>query len=282
MVNDFARLSTASNDSFGNFVMKIITFVTWCQKNGHDPLISDDFFRHDRDRILVPTIPCQPGRPGEIIEGQYAVDGFFHFDPQHVKNLQRFIQPTQQLKNAIEDAFTKVKNCKGSLHIRRGSSCSDSQHFGNIPFASQEAVDSMIEECRKINGQIFVASDSPSTKKYVCQKLGNDKVVTFDWDIGFTTGPGSFDTKLNSYVEWFLLSRCPPVYITMGGVVGRNVPPGTTEGFTSTFGYTASLFGGRIPIYVFNDGHVHFPVPTRNITNRYCWSELPLPRVNSS
>ena len=46
------------------------------------------------------------------------------------------------------------------------------------------------------------------------------------------------------------------VYITAGGVQGRNVPEGTQEGITSTFGYSAAVYGGKIPIYVFNDGEI--------------------------
>ena len=53
---------------------------------------------------------------------------------------------------------------------------------------------------------------------------------------------------MNSILEWFIMSRMPQVYTTMGGVIGRNVPPGTKEGVSSTFGYSAALYAIRYHI----------------------------------
>jgi len=58
----------------------------------------------------------------------------------------------------------------------------------------------------------------------------------------------------------------------MGGVAGRNVSPGTKEGVSSTFGYSAALYGGKIPYYVFNDGHIFYPDGKEN-SPRLCWSD---------
>ena len=63
------------------------------------------------------------------------------------------------------------------------------------------------------------------------------------------------------------------VYTTMGGVIGRNVQPGTKEGVSSTFGYSAALYGNNIPYYVFNDGYIFYPDGKENST-RLCWSDI--------
>ena len=283
----YARLETEPHDAIGNLGMKLATFLTWCNQNGYKPLVDDAFFKYSRHLALRPTIPSATDGPGVVVPGQCSINSFFHFNPENVRNLQQIIQPTKELEARIDLAYANIKKCKAGFHIRRGLNAPDSVHLGFLPFASQKAVDAMIQEAKKIKGKVFVASDSPMTKEYVTKQLGEDKVVTFDWTPGFTADEHSqkvkvknedVDKKLNSYVEWFLLSKCPTVYITAGGVQGRNVPQGTEEGITSTFGYSAAMYGGKIPIYVFNDGETFWPGITDKITNsRYCWSDLPTP-----
>ena len=282
----YARLKTGSEDALGNFGMKLATFLTWCNQTGHKPLVDDAFFKYGRQLAIRPTIPSAPDGPGVVVPGQCNINSFFHFNPENVKNIQQIIKPTKELEARIDIAYAEVKKCKAAFHIRRGLSAPDSVHLGFLPFASQEAVDAMIKEAKKIKGKVYVASDSPMTKEYVKKQLGEDKVVMFDWTPGFTADEHSqkvkvkdedVDKKLNSYVEWFLLSKCPTVYITAGGVQGRNVPHGTEEGITSTFGYSAAIYGGKIPIYVFNDGEMFLPFPMAHPNNpKYCWSDLPL------
>jgi|TARA_B110000238_G_C15934928_1_gene356407 hypothetical protein len=102
-------------------------------------------------------------------------------------------------------------------------------------------------------------------------------------DIGFTASEFSqetetptaetLDTKTNSILEWFIMSKMPQIYTTMGGVCGRNVPDGTEEGLSSTFGYSSSLYGGKIPHYVFNDGCIFYP-DGKVINERLGWSDF--------
>ena len=278
----YARLETEPQDAIGNFGMKMATFLTWCAMNKYVPIIDDAFTKYGRDIALVPTLDQ---KDCEAVKGQCAINAFFHFNPLNVQHLQHCIQPTPKLQIRIDDAWEKVKGCKAAFHIRRGLSAPDSVKYGFLPFASQVAVDAMIKEAKKIKGKVFVASDSLSTKEYVRNQLGKDKVVMLDHDIGFTGDEHSqrvnvdnedVDKKLNSYVEWFILGKCPSVYITAGGVCGRNVPEGTEEGITSTFGYSAAIYGGKLPFYVFNDGEIFYPFPKPQPDNpKYCWSDLP-------
>ena len=223
----------------------------------------------------------------DAIKGESSINAFFHFNPFNVEHLRHSIIPTPELQKRIDKAYEHIKDCKAAFHVRRGTCAEDSTKYGFLPFASQRAVNAMIREAQKIQGKVYVASDSLSTKKYIREKLGEDKVVMMDFDIGFTADEHSqyvdvedeaLENKLNSYVEWFLLGKCPSVYITAGGVCGRNVPHGTEEGITSTFGYSAAVYGNKIPYYVFNDGVIFYPFVVQQPSDpRYCWSDLPMP-----
>ena len=283
----YARLETEPHHAIGNFSLVLASFLTACRMNNLEPLVDDSFFKYGRHLALKPTIPSAPSRPGEIVKGQGQINSWFHFNPLNVEHLKQVIQPTQDLQILIDAAYQKIKGCRAAFHIRRGLSAPDSKHLGFLPFASQKAVDAMIREARKIKGKVYIASDSPMTKEYVRKQLGDAKVVMFDHEIGFTADEHSqkievkdeaTTNKLNSYVEWFLLGMCPSVYITAGGVRGRNVSDDTEEGITSTFGYSAAVYGGKIPTYVFNDGKLFYPfVVSQPSHPKYAWSDLPTP-----
>ena len=74
-------------------------------------------------------------------------------------------------------------------------------------------------------------------------------------EIGFTSDEHSqnqicedetIHSKMNSMAEWFILSKMKKIYTTMGG-------PGCGS---STFGFSAAMYGGVAPHYVFNDGKI--------------------------
>ena len=73
-------------------------------------------------------------------------------------------------------------------------------------------------------------------------------------------------------VEWFLMSKMSKIYTTMGGNCGRNIPEGEVEGISSTFVYSAALYGDKIPYYVFNDGVIFYPDGRIN-SPRLTWSD---------
>ena len=281
----YARIETSPQDAIGNFGMKLATFLTWCAMNNKVPIIDDAFQKYGRNVALQPTVDMMEC---DAVKGESSINAFFHFNPFNVEHLKHAIKPTKELQQRIDSFYPLIKECKAAFHVRRGTCAEDSAKYGFLPFASQKAVDTMIEEARKIKGKVFVASDSLSTKKYIREQLGEDKVVTMDFEIGFTADEHSqyvdvkdeaIENKLNSYVEWFLLGKCPTVYITAGGVCGRNVPHGTQEGITSTFGYSAAVYGGKVPYYVFNDGGIFYPFVVQQPTDpRYCWSDLPIPQ----
>jgi hypothetical protein len=176
-----------------------------------------------------------------------------------------------------------LSECKAAFHIRRGISAEDSKKFAAFPGASDEAVDAMILEANKLNEHVYILSDSESTKKYFMDRV--PKAVSLDVPMGFTSDeqsqlkrvdPEDVQLKMNSFAEWFLMSELPKIYMTTGGINGRNVDTHVKEGVTTTFSYSAALYGGIIPHYVFNDGYVFYPDGSNGPKKRYCWSDMDL------
>ena len=216
-----------------------------------------------------------------ILEDHGRLNSFIHLQHPNIGEImRRVMKPSKTLQNMIDTSWETVQDCVAGFHIRRGTYASDSARFAFYPVASEEAIDAMISVANNLNKPVFIISDSIETKNHFISRVPMAK--SLDLPIGFTACEHSqnveeikdenIDEKINSVLEWFIISKMPKVYTTMGGVVGRNVPPGTKEGVSSTFGYSAALYGGKIPYYVFNDGYVFYPDGKEN-SPRLCWSD---------
>jgi len=217
-----------------------------------------------------------------VVGSKGFINAFTHLRiPKIGDIMQACMQPSDYMKGLISIHWEKIKHCVAVFHIRRGTYADDSAKFGNFPFGSDRAVEAMIGEALKIDEPVLIMSDSVSTREYFLRRV--HKALSLGLDIGFTASEFSqetetpeeegLDTKTNSILEWFIMSKMPRIYTTMGGVCGRNVPEGNMEGLSSTFGYSAALYGGKIPYYVFNDGHIFYPDGTVN-SPRLAWSDL--------
>ena len=236
-----------------------------------------DVYAYGRDEMLVFDRVSEKGP----IENHGRLNSFIHLQYPRIGEVMRsLMRPSEKLQGLIDEHSEKVKDCVAGFHIRRGTCAGDSAKFAFHPFASDEAVEAMIREANTFDKPVFIMSDSLKTKEYFKSKV--HKSVSLELPIGFTAcehsqGVDGLDDenvnhKMNSVLEWFILSKMPKVYTTMGGVVGRNVPEGTKEGISSTFGYSAALYGGKIPHYVFNDGVIFYPDGKEN-SPRLCWSD---------
>jgi len=99
------------------------------------------------------------------------------------------------------------------------------------------------------NSKIFIASDSYDVKKSLKARFGER--------ISFLENQSKHEKFCNiedpnPFIEFFLLSMCPTVAFTAGGVFD-----GTFDGF-STFGYAAAVYGGKrmIGIDRSNSGYI--------------------------
>ena len=268
--------------AFGNLVLSMLShFIT----AGEHSKFHEDVFLYGRDlflqRIKTVTDDVPPGN-ASINSEEMKVLHLIYGNTSEVMN--KMFRPTPLLQRQIDEYYQHVKDCVAGFHCRRGLSCEDSAQFGYFPFASIKAVDAMIHEALRMDAPVYFTSDSKSTKEYFRSRV--PKAITFDFDIGFTADEHSQfhevsdeDTvnKMNSFIEWFLLAKMPRVYMTNGGINGRNVSEFVEEGLTSTFGYSAALYGYKIPYYVFNDGAIFYPGKEDTVerhSSRYNWSDI--------
>ena len=266
-----------SESAIGNLSLCMATHTI---RSVGKPQFHSDCLLYGKDRLL--NIPHTVDTEVPIDNGHGYITGWVHLQYPYIgKVMNQIIQPTVLLQGHIDRYWADIKDCVAGFHIRRGLSAEDSKQFGYLPFASQKAVDSMVKEALELDAPVYMLSDSVSTKEYFKSRV--PKAVTLDLEIGFTADEHSqkmkvsdenFDSKMNSMAEWFLLSKMPKVYMTSGGINGRNVDEKVEEGITSTFGYTAALYGGKIPWYVFNDGYVFYPDGKNDPQKRYCWSDM--------
>jgi hypothetical protein len=244
------------------------------------PLFHPDVLAYGKDKLIqVPNVLPVDVPPDN---GKGYINGFIHLQiPEVSRIMNELIQPTEFMLNTVNKYQEQLHGCVAGFHARRGLSSEDSKHFAFHPFASQTAIDAMVKEANKLDDPVYFLSDSVSTKKYFKTRVPLARCL--DIDIGFTADEHSqkvevqdenFANKVNSMAEWFLLSRMPRVYMTAGGINDRNVDGEVEEGITSTFGYSAALYGGKIPYYVFNDGHIHLPDGKGETGKRYLWSDM--------
>lgn len=265
--------------AIGNLSLCMATHAARCS-NEYPPLFHPDVLGYGKDKLIkVPNVLPVDVPPDN---GKGYINGFIHLQiPQVSRIMNELIQPTDFMNNVINEYHQQLNGCVAGFHARRGLSAEDSKQYAFHPFASQVAIDVMVHEANKLGGPVYFLSDSVSTKDYFKSKVPLARCL--DIEIGFTADEHSqkvevpnenFQNKVNSMAEWFLLSRMPKVYMTAGGINGRNVDSEVEEGITSTFGYSAALYGGKIPYYVFNDGHIHLPDGKGTVGKRYCWSDM--------
>lgn len=261
--------------AIGNLSLVYATHILMTRGEGG---IHPDVYKYGRDRAFIFHNVTDEG----VLEMKGFINAFIHLRFPEIGDIMRkCIQPTIQMQKMIDTHWDVVKDCIAGFHIRRGTSAEDSSKFARVPFASDEAVESMIQTALNIDQPVFIMSDSVSTREHFLKSV--PKAISLNLEIGFTASEFSqetenpveedLDIKMNSILEWFIMSKMPKIYTTMGGVCGRNVPEGTTEGLSSTFGYSSALYGGKIPHYVFNDGHTFYPDGTVN-SPRLAWSDL--------
>ena len=281
MVDDTKVFRPKPDCAFGNLVLSMLSHYIETNK----ALFHDDVYLYGREKFiqrLVTVSTDVPPGTGMINCEDMKILHLKYGNTAEVMN--RMIQPTPLLQEQIDKYYELVKDCKAGFHCRRGLSAEDSAQFGYFPFASIKAVDAMIHEALRMDEPVYFLSDSKSTKEYFKSRV--PKAVVLDFEIGFTADEHSqfkevedesHDAKMNSYTEWFLLSKMPRVYMTNGGINGRNVLEFVEEGLTSTFGYSAALYGKKTPYYVFNDGYIFFPGREDTIERhalRYNWSDI--------
>lgn len=191
-----------------------------------------------------------------------TTDGFLEVSPRIFINpdyfhrvhsiIPRIIRPSEHMRGLIEQYKHLVEGVSFGIHIRRGAYQKDSKNVGchglgkdGEPVPAYFAADSALEKFKQIvqmaPGKVFVASDSLEVKQMFAGHnfLETNAVLTYKCDVLKNEDAPSY----TAYLEWFLLSMCPKVYITAGN---------SELGGLSTYGYSAGCYGGCPIEFVFN------------------------------
>ena len=161
--------------------------------------------------------------------------------------MRLFVEPTDYMKRRIDECRHLVDGVCCAVHIRRGAYSHDSTQFKeNIDKWSYHCSDAALEKFKSIvrvaPGPVFLATDSPSIRTMFQGKVRMLEDVEFAHTHcqESTASRKGFE---DVYLEWFLLSMCPKIYVTGGNT--------DLVGF-STFSYTAAVYGNKPFECVFN------------------------------
>jgi hypothetical protein len=268
--------------AIGNLSLTMATHAIGCLQNKQPVLYHKDVLLYGRGELLEFVNVCDDDVP--VDNGYGKIYGLIHLHfPDIHQIMKQILQPSQKLRVYMDTLRPKLSKCVAAFHIRRGTLAEDSKKFAFYPAASDAAVQSMIQEAIRLGDPVYVLSDSESTKRLFLDSVPN--AIALDVPIGFTSDeqsqhkrvePEDVQLKMNSFAEWFLMSEMSSVYMTTGGINGRNVDTVVEEGITTTFSYSAALYGGIIPHYVFNDGYIFYPDGKNRPEKRYSWSDMSL------
>jgi len=166
--------------------------------------------------------------------------------------IREIVQPTDYMKSLIEKHKHLVENVSAGIHIRRGAYSKDSLQTSLEPDqtyyqCSDDSLSKFKQIIANLQGRVYVASDSIETKNAIIHEFGS-KVSFLDTEFAHTAGHKHTrvvknENLHNAYLEWFLLSMCPVLYLTGGRA--------DLVGF-STFGYTAAVYGSKPFHLIFN------------------------------
>jgi hypothetical protein len=149
-------------------------------------------------------------------------------------NIRNLIEPSDELKDVLEEHVSLIQGVTSGMHVRRGASAKDSRVIVEVDsdtFANDVAV-GRFKAIAEMFGPVFLASDSPDTKREIYGARTLDTTIAVVH--GMCPAAPTKDRR-NVFVDFFLLSMCPKVFVTGGNFPGC---PGL-----STFGYMAAQYG---------------------------------------
>lgn len=176
---------------------------------------------------------------------------------RHVHPKMRDIfKPSKHMKSLINAEKHLLEGVSCAVNIRRGSYspdstmfCDDQSKTPNHYFCSDTGLEKFKAIIQSVPGKVYVASDSPSTKREL-QKLFGSKLVMHETQYAHTAPQTLWSENQtvknlqDVYLIWFLISMCPFVFVTGGRP--------DYVGF-STYGYSAAIYGAKPFNIVFNE-----------------------------
>jgi len=182
-----------------------------------------------------------------------------YINPYTVKyihpKIRDIVEPTSYMKKCIQDVIHILDGVSCGMAIRRGSYCEDSRQYKDdrsdkphFYHCSDNGLKRFKNIIRNVPGKIFLTSDSQSTIKDLIHEFG-DKLISIDtlFTVGAEhdrDGEKKYTDYHNIYLLFFLLSKCPHLFITGGNK--------DMVGF-STYAYMAAIYGNKPFDIIFND-----------------------------
>jgi hypothetical protein len=229
---------------FGNVLIKLCDFF---RKAGSDCRVDENLKDFERGRAFNFDVKFTKGQEATM-DGDIYCNEMAH---NHLSwLLPTLMTPSQELIDSFNSKAPLLEGVTMGVHVRCGSfmpDCKGLAHEGAW-FASNETFTTLRNIIASCKGRIFLASDSREVKSMYKNEFG-DKIVTFDGDVTLSCNPetcGGIEQNskslMDTYLEWFTLSKCPEVVTTAGS--GFDEATGNGAGI-STFGYTAAGYGQK-------------------------------------
>jgi hypothetical protein len=170
--------------------------------------------------------------------------------------IRTIVEPTRYMQEMIAKHAHLLDGVTAAMSVRRGSYCDDSRQYkgprGDGPnqyFCSPSGLERFKTIIRSSPGRVFLSSDSVSTTRQLVEEFGDKlSVLEMPYTVTSTQDQDAAPTIENLqkvYLKWFLLSKCPKLYLTGGkreGLVGF-----------STYAYIAAIYGAKPFELVFNE-----------------------------
>jgi hypothetical protein len=171
--------------------------------------------------------------------------------------IRTIVEPTPHMQEMLTKHAGLLEGVTAAMSVRRGSYCEDSRQYkgprGDGPnqyFCSPSGLEKFKAIIRSTPGRVFLSSDSVSTTRQLMEEFGDKlSVLEMPYTVTSTQDQDEAPTIENLqkvYLKWFLLSKCPKLYLTGGkreGLVGF-----------STYAYIAAIYGAKPFELVFNEG----------------------------
>lgn len=235
-----------NNAGFGNLLIQLTSLQEECKQ------LHDHVFAYELSNCLTIngfTRVSYEGKQPEcpIYINEHSID---HVHPK----IRDIIKPTPFMEDLISKHIHLLDNVSCGVSIRRGSYCEDSRQYkderANCPsyyHCSDTGLDKFKDVIRNVQGKVFLTSDSQSTIKSLVNEFG-DKIITIDTHFTMGTsqdrdGEKKYTDYHNIYLLFFLMSKCPRLFITGGNK--------DLVGF-STYAYMAAIYGNKPFNMIFN------------------------------
>lgn len=246
-----------SKVGFGNVIIKLADYV---RKAGSDGNVDENLKDFERGRAFNFNVKYTKGH-------EATMDGDIYCNPDSYKYLTNvlpgLVTPSQELIDNFVSKESLLEGVSLGIHIRCGSFMPDckglSASHGSDWFASNETFTTARNIIQNCKDRVFLASDSRDVKNMFKTEFG-DKIVVFDCEITLSCDPevcgGISQTPqslMDTYLEWFTLSKCHDVITTSGPGFDENTGKGAGM---STFGYTAAAYGQKTLHVIFCNGQI--------------------------